>query len=570
MNIKKLIIVLMFLCVAQMALADSVVKTMYVDGVQVTQATVDGNGLTETAANILIGCEGNTGYMYNEYVGKMDEFAIYSGVLSATRIAAHYSASSSYTSYSSAVTADAPLMWLKFDDSSTTNGSTAANSGSVSISGSFVSTGTGAFSQTTGIATGSSCLVFPASEEDGAGSCVSISDAGGEFSTDLNGDVSIEVWVNYTIASGYPRFFQHNGSWDSYGNYGISVADSNQLVMIGGGVLNYASLASDINNGSWHHIVVTYDSNYEAAPETSSYTDEVSADSPVVWLRFESTEPEDSGSEGDNHWVGYGSAATIVDKVGGVGSSVMLDGSTGSGVYGVVVANGPNAPAAVGGTYEVFSDDYAFVDGDITFEMWYKTFPTGQTQPQTYAPFFQQIGNNEPCAPGATLCGTQIRVYGGSGASYTGISPKLDAEWHHLVVAYDERYSDDANKMTAYLYLDGALKKTCSFTGVRAVLGPEMSHLIIGAMNNIGYTYNAFAGYVDEFAIYSGVLSADRVAAHYTAWQPQDCADLVDRGYSSSADFNQDCKVNFADFATLAIDWMMCNDPEDENCSSNW
>ena len=37
------------------------------------------------------------------------------------------------------------------------------------------------------------------------------------------------------------------------------------------------------------------------------------------------------------------------------------------------------------------------------------------------------------------------------------------------------------------------------------------------------------------------------------------------------ADIDKDCQVDLADFADLAGDWLLCNDPTDqENCIANW
>ena len=576
-KIKMLLMTLVLLGLTHAVLGaagESVVKTMYIDGVQVAQATVDGNGLTWPSDYIVIGAEGNRGYMYNEYLGKMDDFAIYSGVLPESRVTAHYNARTSYSGYSSAVQADVPKLWLKFDDSSKANNAAAVNSGTVTTkNGTYIVTGSGSFATVAGFVSGSNAAEFVGPVTDGAGgSCIDVFDDAGDFGALLDGDVSIELWVNFTHASDYPRFFQHNGNWEALGGYGVTVNDSNQLIMLGGNVNNYASVPTDINNGSWHHIVVTYDSTYvePVLPETGVYADEIVADNPVVWLRFESEDPIDSAVNGANHWVGYGSAASIVSKVGGVGNSCLLNGTSGSNIYGVAITNNPNSPPLVEGTYETFGDEYAFAPGDITFEMWYKTLPAGQPQPHSYAPFFQQLGNNEPCAPGVTNSDGQIRVYGGSDAGYTGVNPRFDGEWHHLVVTYDEQYLGDPDGMFVKVYIDGEWKDDTNFTAARSILGPEMSHLLIGAMNNYGYTYNAFAGYIDEFAIYDGLLSPERILAHYVAWQPQSCEDLVERGYASPMDFNEDCKVNFADFAEFAINWMMCNDPEDLNCTPNW
>ena len=42
-----------------------------------------------------------------------------------------------------------------------------------------------------------------------------------------------------------------------------------------------------------------------------------------------------------------------------------------------------------------------------------------------------------------------------------------------------------------------------------------------------------------------------------------------DWGYLGG-DFDENCRVNFEDFATLGLQWMTCNDPQGVNCIQNW
>ncbi|OHB49638.1 MAG: hypothetical protein A2Y10_05620 [Planctomycetes bacterium GWF2_41_51] len=51
---------------------------------------------------------------------------------------------------------------------------------------------------------------------------------------------------------------------------------------------------------------------------------------------------------------------------------------------------------------------------------------------------------------------------------------------------------------------------------------------------------------------------------------PRTCADAFDMGFGSPRDVNKDCKVDFQDFAELAIGWMECVDPEVALCSEPW
>ena len=75
---------------------------------------------------------------------------------------------------------------------------------------------------------------------------------------------------------------------------------------------------------------------------------------------------------------------------------------------------------------------------------------------------------------------------------------------------------------------------------------------------------------MDEVAIYAGKLDPARILAHYQAWQPRNCNEAISRGYQLDADLNGDCRVNFADFAELAANWIVCNTPGGTGCIKNW
>jgi hypothetical protein len=577
-RLKLLIVASALLCVllaevAPAAEGDSCYKRLYIDGSLISETFIDGAALTYPIDRITIGAEGQRWYMYNEYVGKIDEFAVYDGALSEGRIKAHWDANDNYADYQDEVQADNPLLWLKLDEPNTANGAVANNSGSADWrDGEYVTQGpnTIIISPTAGFVAGSNGVELNANGRlipdlnDANGACIDVWD-GGEFTTSLHGmeDISIELWANYTDLNDYPRFFQHNGAWDNFSGYGLvaQLNDANTLVVLGAKADTFVDFDDDINDGQWHHIVVTYDNTYVEPnyEDTNSYPQEVAADNPVLWLRFD-TDPCDSS--GNDYWVEYGGGTSIVDKVGGIGKSLRLGGGTAN--Y-AAAANGPNAPT----DNSDHNDLYAFAPNDITVEMWYKTFPAGEPQPEQYAYFFQQSGawDYGDGGPGAGPYEQQILVLRG-GAWWSGVNPKKDGEWHHLVVTFDE----EPNSLTSQIYLDNVLENTSNITGSSAKLGPELSHMMIGARNDRGYTYNDFIGYVDEFAIYEGLLDPNRIEAHYAAWPPKNCQEAIDRGYGAVVDLNGDCRIDFVDFATFVSSgsWGLCNDPCDPECTPNW
>lgn len=573
------------LLLAAVAPAAYTQKTLYLDGSYVADTNAGSNSGLTFNDNILVGAEGTPTNLYNEYRGSLDEFAVYNGILDPNRILAHYTAkSTSYAVYSAAVSADSPLLWLKFDDGSVADGATAANSGSSATNGNYVDSGT-TMSQVTGICGGTDKALDMGAPASGADGHAVVVPDNGEFGADTIGDtntLTAEIWVKFTNYnpgddSDWARFCSHGNG------YTIMVSGPNQLGLYGGGTENYMTLPYDINDGQWHHVVVTYQSDYYEEPFVGGgdYDEEVLADNPVAWLRFDE---EAVDSSGNDHFVAYGPATHIVQGVAGIGGTILLDEASG---YVAVVSHDTNAPPLEGegedATYEVFNDAYAFAPNDISFEFWFKSLPSGDPQPDSSGRLFQQHGHwqNEPNGPGMKLNGTtQTCVYGGSGTSYRS-DVVIDGEWHHIVVTYDEEYNGNPDAMQALEYIDGELRQTINFTSTstrKAHLGTELSHIVIGAAGDYGGgNYNITPGYWDEFAVYEGILDPNRIMIHYSAWFPSNCAELYEKGGAALppaaiADINKDCNVNFLDFAHFALNWMLCNDPasSDPDCVPNW
>lgn len=111
--------------------------------------------------------------------------------------------------------------------------------------------------------------------------------------------------------------------------------------------------------------------------------------------------------------------------------------------------------------------------------------------------------------------GWQLRLGNSSGylagwngaAGSVGGVPQANA-WYHLVGAYDGASG------TGYIYVNGVQVKSNAVTGIA---------------QNAAATFNLgdrgdgapFAGRIDEVAVYTGVLSASRIQAHYTAGAAQ-------------------------------------------------
>lgn len=71
---------------------NDIYEYVYIDGQGKWGNTVEDAALSTPYDRITIGSEGNRWYLYNTFVGLMDEVAIYDTVLSSDRVAAHYAA----------------------------------------------------------------------------------------------------------------------------------------------------------------------------------------------------------------------------------------------------------------------------------------------------------------------------------------------------------------------------------------------------------------------------------------------------------------------------------------------
>ncbi|MGD0572088.1 MAG: LamG-like jellyroll fold domain-containing protein [Sedimentisphaerales bacterium] len=570
--------VVLGLLLAGVASADSVTKTLYVDGVKVGTSTTT-QAISYPYPRLTIGAEGSRYYCYNGLVGEIDEFAVYGYVLTDANVAAHYSAAPA--GYRAAVNADQPLLYLQFEDANSNQGSKAANSGSAAD---MNITYIGAVGQDATGYIGKAAVLHGAN--GGTGDCIDVCDYSLQLSTT---DVSVEFWLKTTQNSDYPRFFQHNGGNTEQHSYGAMYnAGTNTVGLIGGGSTGYIN--STLNDGAWHHIVVTYNSI-----KPGPYATEVMADDPCVYITFNNQMPVDSSA--NDYFVGFtgnyqaiGGYPQVKKTAGGMGLSLYMDNTIrlsgaalavayvwNNNLAGTLLRQSPPLP------WNVNSDDYAFVTGSISFEIWIKSVPGLTELSDTYGMIFQQIGaytkepnlnvrGSGPALGLYTDAGVRkLRVAAGNQWFYPGTVAPFDGQWHQLVVTYDPNADGLGYSMGVQLYLDGSLagQTTVTDPNGNALLANEVQSLMIGCENDEGWPYTCYSGYVDEFAIYAGVLSADRVAAHYAAWQPKNCAEVMARGMTLPGDLNGDCQVDIYDFAILASQWHLCDDPG-AGCPSNW
>jgi hypothetical protein len=134
------------------------------------------------------------------------------------------------------------------------------------------------------------------------------------------------------------------------------------------------------------------------------------------------------------------------------------------------------------------------------------------------------------------------------GEQVTSTTPLATNQWVHLAATL----SGD----TAKIYVNGALVKTN--TGV--TINPSdfvQNAIYIGKSQ---YADALFNGSVDDFRIYNYGLPASEVSDLYLALEPFLCSAPI------TYDLNGDCRVNLADFALLASQWLNCNRQPESTC----
>jgi hypothetical protein len=351
-------------------------------------------------------------------------------------------------------------------------------------------------------------------------------------------------------------------------------AETSAIGLIGGGSTGYITKA--INDNAWHHVVVTF-----ASIQPGPYTAEVLADDPCAYLKFENTLVVDSSVNG--YVAGRGTETRVEKTAGGLGKSIFISNDidpSANASFAYVWNNWTETPGRNRSEppWSGNDDRYAFTASDVTIEMWFKS--VSGVVPHQYGILFQQFGawGREPNAPALGLSGntpgtSTLRVAAGPNWWYPGVLTPLDGQWHQAVVTYDENEVNPGRDMGIQLYVDGALRASTTIVddvNLQALLGPELSHMMIGAENDRGYAGNAWGGYVDEFAIYGGILSGERIATHFAAWQPKDCNEVWARGLGMDGDLDMDCDVDMYDYALFASQWASCNTPGGAGCIENW
>jgi len=148
-----------------------------------------------------------------------------------------------------------------------------------------------------------------------------------------------------------------------------------------------------------------------------------------------------------------------------------------------------------------------------------------------------------------------------------------DEQWHHVVGVLEREQVNGAR-----IYVDGVLQSCINSladtTGwtydissdtARFCLGARQSDIMPG--NEVVMWY--LDGSVDDVQVYNYVLTQEEIDFLYAnpgVAIPDPVEVCGDWGYLNM-DFDHNCRVDLADFAAFAGDWMKCTDPSDPTCS---
>jgi hypothetical protein len=217
----------------------------------------------------------------------------------------------------------------------------------------------------------------------------------------------------------------------------------------------------------------------------AAYQDEVLADNPVAYYRFE----EISGTAAND--------STTNSNDGTYQNGVLLNQPGASGLGKAARFDGVSQYVATPRT----------VAGNFTLELWINTTASSLTGANSYEGnglIWSDVGGPGNDFAMAMLNSALSFFTGNPDATVTGTTAINDGRWHHLVATRSQNG-------TAEIFVDGISQGVTTTNNNLLDANPE---IMIGG-NVLDGRY--FEGLIDEVAYYPTALSAGRISAHFQA-----------------------------------------------------
>ena len=131
---------------------------------------------------------------------------------------------------------------------------------------------------------------------------------------------------------------------------------------------------------------------------------------------------------------------------------------------------------------------------------------------------------------------------------YTDGPVVADGQWHMVSLTFDGSVQR--------IYVDGVLQATSDVTAADA--SANTAPVVLAAWD-LGSPDADFEGNIDDVKIYSYALTTTEVALEYVATNPSVDYVCNQELPALSYDFDDNCRVDLADFAGFAGEWLKCN-----------
>ena len=135
-------------------------------------------------------------------------------------------------------------------------------------------------------------------------------------------------------------------------------------------------------------------------------------------------------------------------------------------------------------------------------------------------------------------------------------------QWHHVAFCWDSAKLG--------LFLDGGIVMIADRPSPASYHDKETGLFMFGHNSSAYGVHSTWNGKVDEVVFWDSARYTGSYTPPGPLQAPGGCQNVLDMGYSLEGDFNRDCRVDSADLAFVAADWLRCNDPNNPNCEQTW